>query len=72
MSVAEVEKLALNLPEDERARLIANLLHSLPAVLADDDEGVKEAMRRDAELNAGATKPITLDELDSRVKNQRS
>lgn len=72
MSVAEIEKLAFDLPERERAVLAANLLHSLPAILGDADEGVAEALRRDAELSGGAVKPISLDELDSRIKDGRS
>lgn len=72
MSVAEVEKLAFDLSERERAVLAANLLHSLPAVMGDDDEGVAEALRRDAELNSGAAKAISLEELDNRIKNQRT
>ena len=71
MSAAEVEKLAFDLPERERALLAANLLHSLPPVLRDRDEGVAEALRRDAELNSGAAQPISLDELDSRITDGR-
>ena len=38
-TIAEVEKLALDLPETERAVLAAHLLGSLPSVLHDEDEG---------------------------------
>ena len=72
MSAAEVEKLAFELPEHERALLAANLLHSLPPVLRDHDEGVAEALRRDAELSSGTVQPISLAELDSRIKDGRS
>ena len=72
MSAAEIEKLAFDLPERERAMLAANLLHSLPAVLRDEDEGVAEALRRDAELSSGAVQPISLDDLDSRIRDGRS
>ena len=72
MSAAEIERLAFDLPERERAMLAANLLHSLPPVFRDEDEGVAEALRRDAELNSGAAQPISLDELDSRIKDGRS
>ena len=71
MSAAEVEKLAFDLPERERAILAANLLRSLPAVLHDEDEGVAEALRRDARLDSGAVQAISLDELDSRVRDRR-
>ena len=40
MSAAEVEKLAFDLPERERAMLATNLLRSLPAMLRDEDEEV--------------------------------
>src|SRR5882724_1423948 len=51
-TVIEIEKLALDLPEQERAALAANLLESLPGILSDEDEGVAEALRRDAEMEA--------------------
>ncbi len=72
MSVAEVEKLAFDLPERERAMLAANLLRSLPAVLRDEDEGVAEAVRRDAELSSGAVQGITLEKLDSQINPRRA
>jgi hypothetical protein len=43
-TIVEVEKLALDLPEDQRALLAARLLGSLPAVLHDEDEGIAEAL----------------------------
>ena len=64
VSAAEVQKLAFDLSERERAALAANLLRSLPPVLKDEDEGVAEALRRDAELTSGAAKAISLEELD--------
>lgn len=45
---------ALGLPEADRAALASELLDTLPAVLSDPDEGVSEALRRDAELDADA------------------
>jgi putative addiction module component (TIGR02574 family) len=71
-TIFEVEKLALNLPEAERARLAANLLDSLPGVLSDEDEGIAEAFRRDAEMDADPTQSITLAQLDSQIQNRRS
>lgn len=50
-SIVEIEKLALDLPERDRATLAANLLESLPPhVFSEEDEGVAEALRRDAEI----------------------
>ena len=70
-TIFEVEKLALDLPEQERAKLAANLLDSLPGVLSDEDEGIAEALRRDAEMEADPGQAITLAELDSHIQNRR-
>jgi hypothetical protein len=70
-TITEVEKLALNLPENQRAILAAHLLGSLPAVLHDKDEGIAEALRRDAELNTGALSAISLKELDEQIERRR-
>jgi len=70
-TVAEIEKLAFDLPEDERAVLAAHLLGSLPAVLHDSDEGVAEALLRDAELDANPAPGISLEELDRRIAQRR-
>ena len=51
-TITEIEKLALDLSENERAALAAHLLGSLPPVLPDADEGIAEVLRRDAELEA--------------------
>ena len=51
-TVFEIEKLALDLPEQDRAKLAADLLDSLPGVLSDEDEGIAEALRRDAEIES--------------------
>lgn len=50
MTVAEIQKGALDLPEDLRALLINDLIASLPAVLSDFDDGSTEAHRRLAEM----------------------
>jgi len=47
-----LKKEALSLTDAERAVLATDLLQTLPGVLSDDDEGVAEALRRDAELDA--------------------
>ena len=69
-TIVEIE-LALNLPERERATLAANLLESLPGVLSDEDEGVAEALRRDAELEANPDRVISVAQLDAQVKSRR-
>ena len=70
-TILEVERLALDLPEKERATLAANLLESLPGVLSDDDEGFAEAMRRDGEIEVDPAKAISLSELDSEIQGRR-
>ena len=47
----DIEVRAQGLPPDQRARLAASLLASLPAVLGDEDEGLAVARQRDAELD---------------------
>ena len=69
-SIAEVEKLALSLPESQRALLAAQLLGSLPPLLQDDDEGVEEATRRNAELDAEPSLGISLAQLDEQIKRR--
>jgi len=70
-TIVELEKLALDLPERQRATLAANLLDSLPGILSDEDEGVAEALRRDAEIEADPSQAISLAELDSQIQGRR-
>lgn len=71
MSVEQIMAEALRLSEKERAGLASRLLRSLPAVALDEDEGVAEALRRDAELEADPTQAMTLRDLDSHIKQRR-
>ena len=66
-TVHELKQLALNLPEKQRAVLAAHLLSSLPPVLQDDDEGIAEALRRDAEMEADPPISISLEQLDQQI-----
>lgn len=50
--VEEVEQLALGLSAEAREHLAASLLDSLPGILPGQDDGVAEALRSDAELDA--------------------
>jgi hypothetical protein len=70
-TITDVERLALDLPENQRAVLAAHLLGSLPSILHDEDGGIAEALRRDAELSTGASSAISLKELDERVERRR-
>lgn len=44
----------------------------LSSHLSDDDEGVVEALRRDAEIEADSAKAISLVELDSQSQGRRA
>ena len=70
-SMVEIKKLALNLPEEQRATLAANLLESLPGVLWDEDEGIAEGLRRDADLEQNPDQAISLELLDQQIKSRR-
>jgi len=70
-TMTEVQKLALGLPEAQRAALATHLLGSLPAVLHDEDEGMGEALRRDADLTANPDSALSLDQLDQRIAGRR-
>ena len=62
-------KLALNLARRETGGGYSS--YSLPAVLSDEDEGVEEAVQRDAELDADPAQSISLSELDSQIQGRR-
>jgi putative addiction module component (TIGR02574 family) len=69
--VEKLEQLALGLSEEERAQLAASLLDSLPGILSDQDDGVAEALRRDAELDAHPERAISFEELDTLIRSRR-
>ena len=57
-SVAEIQSLALQLPQRSRLKLAVELLRSAtPAT--DPAEMLEEAIRRDAELESGEVMPLT-------------
>jgi putative addiction module component (TIGR02574 family) len=68
----QIERMALELPEADRARLASHLLESLPSVLDEDDEGVAEAIRRDAEMDADPSQGMSLEEFDEHARQRRS
>ena len=71
-TIAEIEKLAQDLSENDRAFLAAHLLGSLPPVLHDEDEGIAEALRRDADLEANPSGGLTLEQLDQQIHHRRT
>jgi len=62
-TLSEIEREAMKLPDSDRASLASRMLDSLPAVLFDDDDGLAEAIRRDAEMDRDPAASITLEEL---------
>ncbi len=71
-AVADIEKEILELNDEQRARLAVSILDSLPGVLADQDEGVAEALRRDAELDVDPESALSLERLDDMIRDRRS
>ena len=71
VTITEIEKLALDLPDREKAVLAVHLIRSLPSVLRDEDDGIAEALRRDEELDANLSSGISLQELDEMVARRR-
>ena len=70
-TITEVEKLAFDLSDCQRAVLAAHLLGSLPSVLHDEDEGIAEALHRDAEFDANPDIGMTLEQLDQQISAGR-
>jgi putative addiction module component (TIGR02574 family) len=67
--VADIEKQALNLPEQERAKLADRLIASLSPDLTHEEE-LDEAERLGREMDEDPSKAITLEQLDEMVKNR--
>ncbi len=61
-TLTEIESTAMSLPDQQRAVLASHLLESLPAVLHEDDGGIAEALRRDAELHEDPYQGMTMAE----------
>ncbi|MEO5714149.1 MAG: addiction module protein [Luteolibacter sp.] len=67
MNVTQIQKEAMGLPEDQRALLAAELLGSLPAVLADADDGSMEAQRRIGEMKQDPAARRSWDQIKSEL-----
>jgi hypothetical protein len=72
MTNVEVEKLALDLPEAQRALLAARLLRALPAILQDDDDGLAEALSRDSDFETNPSLGLSQKELNDQIGRRRS
>ena len=62
VTLSEIHEQAMQLPASQRATLTEQLLDSLPAPFEQEDDGVAEALRRDAELDADPSAGMTLEE----------
>ena len=69
MSLAEVEKQALALKEEDRARLAALLLETLPPPGTDVSD--EEVWEREAEMDSGRVQPISHEEFVKLVEQER-
>jgi hypothetical protein len=69
MSLAELRKQALDLPENERALLAASLLETLPPIETEVSD--EQALQRDADLDSGLATEISHEEFARRVKSER-
>ena len=58
----------MKLSVKERAILVSRLLSSFPAVLSDADEGVAEALRRDAEMEQNPATSLAWEDLKQSIK----
>ena len=67
MTLETLELQIMSLPDAQRAALAAHLLRSLPGVLHEDDDGIEEAMRRDAELDRDPSAGMSLEEFRSAI-----
>lgn len=59
----EIYHQVLDLPEDQRASLVADILDTLPASLSDEDEGLAEARRRSQQMDEEPNIGMTWDEI---------
>lgn len=59
--IAEAEKLALSLPDNERAKLADRLIASLPEDFIDQAE-IEEALRRSREMDEDPSRVISHEE----------
>ena len=67
-SIEMLEAEVLQLPNAERSRLLERLITSFDPEPAIREAWIREAERRDAELDAGVTKSVPADEALSRIR----
>ncbi|CAN5603492.1 hypothetical protein BH24ACI3_BH24ACI3_08660 [soil metagenome] len=69
-TVAEIEKQALDLPEQDRANLADRLIASLPSDFTDDGE-IEEALRRSKEMDRDPSRTISHEEFFKFFEDRR-
>jgi len=70
-TLMEVERLAFELPEKQRATLAAHILESLPVLFSDSDEGIAEASRRDEAMDNNVSARIELAQFEKMVAERK-
>lgn len=68
--IADIEKQALNLPDQDRAKLADRLLASLPPDFTDDKE-IEEALRRSREMDKDPSRVISHEEFFKFFEDRR-
>jgi len=68
--ITEAEKLAMSLPENERAKLADRLIASLPADFIDEEE-VGEALRRSKAMDEDPSRVISHEEFFKYFEERR-
>jgi hypothetical protein len=67
--IADIEKQALSLPDQDRAKLADRLIALLPPDFIDEDE-LEEARRRSREMDEDPSRVISLEQLDEMIANR--
>lgn len=70
-TLATVEKLALELPEQQRATLAVHILDSLPSLFSETDGGLAEAERRDIAMDTNPSASLSFEDFDRQIANRR-
>ena len=68
--IADIERQALGLPDQDRAKLADTLIASLPPDFIDEDELI-EARRRSREMDGQASKVLTHEQFFKFFKDRR-
>lgn len=67
-TVSEIVHAAMGLGRSERTAIAMMMLDSLPDDAEEPEDILAEALRRDAEMEAGLVKPLSYDELLAKIQ----